>query len=215
MAIQKIAQHTEYNHSRKLPKSKPEHLNIQGDVVFINRTEPILSLLEKFIANLKKNGNQIGDYSVDPMTIAFNGEKISSELRQTMSEFKEPEEKPLLPTYVIVIIACVLAIAALLTLAVLVKRYRSRSGSEVFNKSIKNGSAVKAWAAHATPTMQYAQRNSFDHPNLYEMKEASGPFPSHINYGFPNDVKANGIKNGQRQIEIALQDTVDSPKCCR
>ncbi|KRZ93945.1 hypothetical protein T08_3995 [Trichinella sp. T8] len=169
----------------------------------------------KFIANLKKNGNQIGDYSVDPMTIAFNGEKISSELRQTMSEFKEPEEKPLLPTYVIVIIACVLAIAALLTLAVLVKRYRSRSGSEVFNKSIKNGSAVKAWAAHATPTMQYAQRNSFDHPNLYEMKEASGPFPSHINYGFPNDVKANGIKNGQRQIEIALQDTVDSPKCCR
>ncbi|KRX34159.1 hypothetical protein T09_4475, partial [Trichinella sp. T9] len=99
-----------------------------------------LSLLEKFIANLKKNGNQIGDYSVDPMTIAFNGtddcfqrvcnnelkiciissgEKISSELRQTMSEFKEPEEKPLLPTYVIVIIVCVLAIAALLTLAVL------------------------------------------------------------------------------------------------
>ncbi|KRX79366.1 hypothetical protein T06_12984 [Trichinella sp. T6] len=199
----------------KVTNIEPEHLNIQGDVVFINRTEPILSLLEKFIANLKKNGNQIGDYSVDPMTIAFNGEKISSELRQTMSEFKEPEEKPLLPTYVIVIIACVLAIAALLTLAVLVKRYRSRSGSEVFNKSIKNGSAVKAWAAHATPTMQYAQRNSFDHPNLYEMKEASGPFPSHINYGFPNDVKANGIKNGQRQIEIALQDTVDSPKCCR
>ncbi|KRY16925.1 hypothetical protein T12_5558 [Trichinella patagoniensis] len=210
----------------KVTNIEPEHLNIQGDAVFINRTEPILSLLEKFIANLKKNGNQIGDYSVDPMTIAFNGtddcfqrvcnsEKISSELRQTMSEFKEPEEKPLLPTYVIVIIACVLAIAALLTLAVLVKRYRSRSGSEVFNKSIKNGSAVKAWAAHATPTMQYAQRNSFDHPNLYEMKEASGPFPSHINYGFPNDVKANGIKNGQRQIEIALQDTVDSPKCCR
>ncbi|KRZ93942.1 hypothetical protein T08_3995 [Trichinella sp. T8] len=210
----------------KVTNIEPEHLNIQGDAVFVNRTEPILSLLEKFIANLKKNGNQIGDYSVDPMTIAFNGtddcfqrvcnsEKISSELRQTMSEFKEPEEKPLLPTYVIVIIACVLAIAALLTLAVLVKRYRSRSGSEVFNKSIKNGSAVKAWAAHATPTMQYAQRNSFDHPNLYEMKEASGPFPSHINYGFPNDVKANGIKNGQRQIEIALQDTVDSPKCCR
>ncbi|XP_003371704.1 ubiquitin-conjugating enzyme E2 1 [Trichinella spiralis] len=210
----------------KVTNIEPEHLNIQGDAVFINRTEPILSLLEKFIANLKKNGNQIGDYSVDPMTIAFNGtddcfqrvcnsEKISSELRQTMSEFKEPEEKPLLPTYVIVIIACVLAIAALLTLAVLVKRYRSRSGSEVFNKSIKNGSAVKAWAAHATPTMQYAQRNSFDHPNLYEMKESSGPFPSHINYGFPNDVKANGIKNGQRQIEIALQDTVDSPKYCR
>ncbi|KRZ78031.1 hypothetical protein T10_1107 [Trichinella papuae] len=199
----------------KVTNIHPEHLNIQGDAVFINRTEPIPSLLEKFIANLKRNGNQIGEYSVDPMTIAFNGEKLSSELGQTMSEFKEPEEKPLLPTYVIVIIACVLAIAALLTLAVLVKRYRSRSGSEVFNKSIKNGNAVKAWAAHATPTMQYAQRSSFDHSNLYEMKEASGPFPSHINYGFQNDVKANGIKNGQRQIEIALQDTVDSPKYCR
>ncbi|KRY70130.1 hypothetical protein T4A_7039 [Trichinella pseudospiralis] len=199
----------------KVTNIHPEHLNIQGDAVFINRTEPISSLLEKFIANLKRNGNQIGEYSVDPMTIAFNGEKLSSELRQTMSEFKEPEEKPLLPTYVIVIIACVLAIAALLTLAVLVKRYRSRSGSEVFNKSIKNGNAVKAWAAHATPTMQYAQRSSFDHSNLYEMKEASGPFPSHINYGFQNDVKANGIKNGQRQIELVLQDTADSPKYCR
>ncbi|KRX58272.1 hypothetical protein T09_5960 [Trichinella sp. T9] len=178
----------------------PEHLNIQGDAVFINRTEPILSLLEKFIANLKKNGNQIGDYSVDPMTIAFNGtddcfqrvcnnelkiciissgEKISSELRQTMSEFKEPEEKPLLPTYVIVIIAFVLAIAALLTLAVLVvikiihsltrfvvillilhiseaSSLHCRSGSEVLNKSIKNGSAVKAWAEKAMLKMQCA-----------------------------------------------------------
>ncbi|KRY53871.1 hypothetical protein T03_3820, partial [Trichinella britovi] len=138
---------------KKVTNIEPEHLNIQGDAVFVNRTEPILSLLEKFIANLKKNGNQIGDYSVDPMTIAFNGEKISSELRQTMSEFKEPEEKPLLPTYVIVIIACVLAIAALLTLAVLVKRHRFIV--EVV-RNIKNGSAVKAWAEKAMLKMQCA-----------------------------------------------------------
>ncbi|OUC40451.1 hypothetical protein D917_04058 [Trichinella nativa] len=93
----------------------PEHLNIQGDAVFINRTEPILSLLEKFIANLKKNGNQIGDYSVDPMTIAFN-----------------------------------------VFVMVKASSLHCRSGSEVLNKSIKNGSAVKAWAEKAMLKMQCA-----------------------------------------------------------
>ncbi|KAL1246213.1 3,7-dimethylxanthine N-methyltransferase [Trichinella spiralis] len=129
----------------KVTSIEPEHLNIQGDAVFINRTEPILSLLEKFIANLKKNGNQIGDYSVDLMTIAFNVFVMSLK-KSHFAHLCYCYHRLCTSNRSTAHTSCSSEASSL----------RCRSGSEVLNKSIKNGSALKAWAVKAMLKMQCA-----------------------------------------------------------